>query len=90
MGSLQGILIKYFGPYPTLCGPVLRRKAMIAKIKKYFYEVRTEFRHVSWPTRAEATRLTGIVIGLSIGLAIFLGAFDYFFLELLRRFVVRS
>lgn len=61
---------------------------MIAKVKKYFSEARTEFRHVSWPSRKEATRLTGIVIGISIGLAIFLGAFDFVFLELLRMFVI--
>ena len=63
---------------------------MIAKIQKYFSEARTEFRHVSWPTRKDAVRLTSIVIGLSIGLALFLGAFDFLFLELIRRFVVRT
>ena len=52
---------------------------MFDKIKHFFEESRTEFRHVNWPTRDEAMRLTSVVIGLSIALAAFLGGFDYVF-----------
>ena len=62
---------------------------MIQKIKTFISESRVEFRHVNWPTRQEAIRLTGFVIGLSIALAIFLGAFDYIFASLLKTIVIK-
>ncbi len=58
------------------------------KIKNFFSETRAEFRHVNWPTRKEAIRLTGVVIGLSLVLAAFLGGADWFFGYLLRTLVV--
>jgi len=62
---------------------------MISRIKKFLEESRTELRHVNWPTRKEATRLTAIVIGLSLGLALFLGLFDYLFTNIIKSFVIR-
>lgn len=61
---------------------------MVNKVKNFFLETRTEFRRVTWPTRAEAIRLTAMVIGISLGLAIFLGAFDYLFLNILKASVL--
>lgn len=63
---------------------------MTGKIRKFFEETRLEFRHVNWPTRQEATRLTAFVVILSLCLAAFLGAFDYLFTFLLRIFVVKT
>jgi preprotein translocase subunit SecE len=57
---------------------------MIKRIKTFFIESWTELRHVNWPTRQEAARLTGIVIGISLGIAVFLGAFDYLFSTILK------
>lgn len=62
---------------------------MFQKIKKFLSESRLELRHVNWPTRQEAVRLTSIVIGLSLGLALFLGLFDYIFADIIKTFVVR-
>lgn len=62
---------------------------MFNKIKKFFEEARVEFRHVNWPTRDEAMRLTAVVIGLSLGLALFLGLFDYLFTNLVKAFVLK-
>lgn len=62
---------------------------MFARIGKFFGEARTEFRHVNWPTREEATRLTLIVIGISVGIALFLGAFDYLFSFLIKNFILQ-
>jgi preprotein translocase subunit SecE len=61
--------------------------ALTERIKTFFGEARQEIRHVNWPTRKEATRLTIIVIFLSIALAVFLGAFDFAFTYLLTIFV---
>jgi preprotein translocase subunit SecE len=62
---------------------------MFARIGKFFGEARTELRHVNWPTREEAIRLTLIVIGMSVILAAFLGAFDYLFTFLIRNFILQ-
>lgn len=61
---------------------------MLQRLKTYLTEARREFRHVNWPTRAEAVRLTTIVIVLSLALAVFLGAFDLLFSYLIRVFVL--
>lgn len=57
---------------------------MFTKIKKFFDESRTEIRHVNWPTREEAIRLTSVVIVLSLILAAFLGLSDYGFTNLVK------
>ena len=62
---------------------------MFEKIKNFFSESRQELRHVNWPSRNEAIRLTAVVIGISLGLAVFLGFFDYLFTYLLRTFVIQ-
>jgi preprotein translocase subunit SecE len=62
---------------------------MFARIKKFFSESRQELRHVNWPTRQEAIRLTTIVIGLSVGLAVFLGGFDYLFSFVIKNIVIQ-
>jgi preprotein translocase subunit SecE len=65
------------------------KPTMFARIGKFFNEARVEFRHVNWPTRREATRLTVIVIGIAVGLALFLGAFDYIFSFLIKNFILQ-
>ena len=62
---------------------------MFSRIKNFFAEARQELRHVNWPTRNEAIRLTSIVIGISIGLALFLGLFDYFFTQGIKNFIIQ-
>ena len=49
----------------------------------FFGEVFAELRKVSWPSRQEATRLTILVLGLSITIGIFLGIVDYVFSRLM-------
>ncbi len=54
---------------------------------RYFKETRAEIRKVSWPTREEATNLTLIVLGVTVAMAIFLGAVDYIFASLIQLLV---
>ena len=61
---------------------------MIEKFKNYLIESQQEFRRVNWPTRQETIHLTLIVIGVSIGLALFLGAWDMSFSYLLDKFLI--
>ena len=43
-----------------------------------------ELRKVTWPTRAEALRLTGLVIAFTVAVAIVLGVIDYGFSKLMN------
>ncbi len=58
---------------------------MIDRIKNFFEESRQEFSRINWPTFAETRRLTAIVIGLSLGVAAFLGLLDYLFTYVLDK-----
>ena len=62
---------------------------MFTRLKKFFKEARQEFRHVNWLTRAEAVRLTTVVIILSLIIALLLGFFDYIFTYALRVFILK-
>ncbi|MDQ3076641.1 MAG: preprotein translocase subunit SecE [bacterium] len=53
----------------------------------YIKETRGELKHVSWPTRSQAIAFTIIVIVLSLGLAFFLGLFDYVFSEGIKKII---
>ena len=55
----------------------------------FFSEVRDELKKVVWPTKVETIRLTGIVIGISIVVALFIGAADYIFTMLLGLIIKR-
>lgn len=61
---------------------------MSQKLKIFFDEARQEFKKVNWPTFQETKRYTIFVIGLSLGIAIFLGVLDFVFLEILRKGVL--
>lgn len=47
------------------------------KVVRYFIEAKEEMRKVIWPSRKETTNHTLLVIGISLGVAAFLGAIDY-------------
>ncbi|MFH0852033.1 MAG: preprotein translocase subunit SecE [bacterium] len=61
---------------------------MFAKIANFLKEVKVELKKVTWPTRQETIKYTLLVIGVSAGVAIFLGGLDYIFQLLLSRFVL--
>lgn len=52
---------------------------------QYFKDTRGELHHVSWPTRTQTIVYTGLVIGVSVITALYLGAFDYLFSQGLNR-----
>ncbi|MFA5155182.1 MAG: preprotein translocase subunit SecE [Patescibacteria group bacterium] len=49
------------------------------KITTYFQESLAEMKKVTWPTKKETYNYTLLVIGISLGVAIFLGALDFLF-----------
>ena len=56
----------------------------MANPKQFLLEVRGELGKVIWPTRAEAIRLTTIVIGVSLAVGLFIGAWDLIFTKLME------
>lgn len=58
------------------------------KAIKFLKQVRTELKRVTWPTRKEAVRYTLLVIGLTLGVAAFLGGLDFLFSWLLTEFII--
>jgi len=49
------------------------------KLINYIKESIEEMKKVTWPTKKETYNYTILVIGISIGVAIFLGFIDYIF-----------
>ncbi len=49
------------------------------KLINYFKEARSELKKVTWPSRTQTRNHTLLVIGISLGMAAFLGLLDYLF-----------
>lgn len=56
-------------------------------ITDYFKDVRAEMRHVSWPSRRTTILYTAVVIGVSLGVAVYLGLLDYVFSAVLKHII---
>ncbi len=55
------------------------------RFTEFLKEVKIELKKVSWPTREETTRFTGMVIIVSAVIAIFLGGLDLLFQFILNK-----
>ncbi len=66
-------------------------KPAIKRWKPFVFlkEVQTELSKVAWPTKEQATRLTLIVVGVSVLTALFLGGFDFLFTKLTEIIIKR-
>ncbi len=58
-----------------------------SRLVRYFRGVRAEMRKVTWPSRQEAMRLTGIVLGVTIVMSMALGLTDFVFSKLFALFL---
>ncbi len=57
---------------------------MIRPVVDYFSSTRAELQKVTWPTREETLRLSGIVLAVTAISAVVLGLIDYLYGELFR------
>ncbi len=57
------------------------------KLTNYFRDSYQELKKVVWPTKRETTNHTLVVIGISLGVAIFLGALDFLFTWILEKYI---
>jgi len=58
------------------------------KITTFLREAFLEMKKVNWPTKNETLKYTLIVIGISVAVAVFLGALDFIFTTLLNKFIL--
>jgi len=68
---------------------VVREAPKENRIMQYLRETRAELKKVVWPTRQEATNLTGIVVGAIVAMSIFFGVLDYLLTQLFRLLINR-
>ncbi|WP_303798287.1 preprotein translocase subunit SecE [Ruminococcus flavefaciens] len=54
------------------------------KIRKWFKDLKVEFKKVVWPTKKTVINNTSVVLGVIVGSAILVGLIDQGFLGLLR------
>ena len=59
----------------------------MSRLSNYISDTIEEMKHVSWPTKKQTTIFTVIVILISIGVAAYLGFFDYLFSLGLRNII---
>lgn len=53
----------------------------------YLKDVRAELKHVAWPTRSQIILYTVVVVLVSLGVAIYLGLWDYLFSAILKQII---
>lgn len=53
----------------------------------YFTEVREELKKVTWPTRQQTIQLTGIVIGVSVVVGLYISVLDIIFSKIIQFFL---
>ena len=54
------------------------------QLTKYFKATAAEMKQVSWPTQQQALFYTALVIAISAVVALYVGAFDYLFGEMIN------
>jgi preprotein translocase SecE subunit len=52
------------------------------KVVSFFNSSIDELKRIQWPSKKETIRLTGFVIGVSLGVGFFVMFFDYIFAQL--------
>ena len=57
---------------------------MLSTVTTYLTQAWAEIKKVNWPTKKETRQYTLLVIGISLGVAAYLGGLDYIFNWLLE------
>ncbi len=56
---------------------------------RFFGEVKSELAKVTWPTKDQVVRLTGVVVVISLIVGLFIGALDLSFTKIVE-FIVKK
>jgi preprotein translocase SecE subunit len=52
-------------------------------LAQYFRDARSEFGKVVWPSRSEAAKLSAIILGITVSMALLVAALDYVSAEII-------
>jgi len=61
----------------------------MSKLSQYVKDSVAEMKKVTWPTKKETRNYTFLVVGVSIGMALFLGLLDWIFELTFKLFLVK-
>jgi preprotein translocase subunit SecE len=61
---------------------------ILSKTANFLKEVKLEMKKVTWPTKKETLKHTTLVIGISLGVAAFLGILDFIYTWLINKFII--
>lgn len=61
---------------------------LFSRLVTYIKETRQELKKVNWPTRQQTIQSTILVIAISVGVAFFLGAFDFIYRTLINTLIL--
>ncbi len=64
--------------------PLQKQVSFIERAKQFLYEVKIEFKKITWPTRKETTGTTIAVISFSLFVAAYLGLIDILLSKLVQ------
>lgn len=56
---------------------------------KFFLEVKSELEKVTWPTKDQVIRLTGVVVVISLAVGMFVGGLDFVFTKTVEILIKR-
>jgi len=57
---------------------------MFKRFRKFLADVRTEFKKVTWPSREQTVKQTGVVLVIVAIIGVFLGIVDYGLSEMVK------
>lgn len=58
-------------------------------LAQYLKDAKNEIKKVTWPTKREIRQHTLLVIGISLGVALFLGLIDYVLTTVLQTIIIQ-
>jgi preprotein translocase subunit SecE len=61
----------------------------MASLNQYLHEVMAEVKKVTWPTRQQTIQMTGLVLTVSVIVALYLGTLDFLAQGLLRILITK-
>ncbi len=64
--------------------PLKRKVGFFERSKQFLYEVKIEFKKITWPTRKETIATTVAVISFSLFIAFYLGLIDVILTKLVQ------
>lgn len=63
---------------------VAKKDSFFKRTKKFFFDIKSELKMVTWPTKEQTIKLTGAVITFVIIIGAITGGFDYIISSIIK------